>query len=334
MRKIISYFSEKRVLITGGAGFVGSHLANIIINYANYLIILDNLSTGNMKNIEYLLNKYKNKVTFVNDDIRNMNTCLEVTKNVDIIFHLAAQINPVKAVKKPFYDFEVNARGTLNILEAARKNDVSKLIYASTNVYGNPKYLPTDENHPIDLLSPYAASKLAGEAYTIVYNNTYGLNTVRLRFSNIYGPGQTTKSESGVIAIFIERILSKQPIIIFGNGEQTRDFVYIDDVVEALVRAAIVSEANGEVFNIGSGNEITINRLAKMIIKIINNLVGGKLKTEILYGPSRSADFHRACYDISKARKILGYVPKVSIEEGLKRTIIWNLNRNKDSDRR
>jgi len=269
-------------------------------------------------NISHLLNR-DNKVNFIHGDIRDAELCMKAVEGAEVVFHEAAQINPVLAVENPSYDFEINARGTLNMLEAARKKDVKKFIFASTNVYANPKYLPIDENHPIDLLSPYAASKLSGEAYCIVHNNTYGLKTVRLRYTNIYGPRQrSTKNESGVITIFIERVLKGMRPIIFGDGEQTRDFIYVSDVVQANILAAESERSQGEVFNIGSGKETSINTLTNIILKIADreDLVPEK-------GPERAADFGRCLADVTKARKVLGFNPKITLETGLKRTIDW-----------
>jgi UDP-glucose 4-epimerase len=305
-------------LVTGGAGFVGSHLAEALVNKGCEVIILDNLSTGFIDNVSHLLNLH-NKVKFIRGDVRDPKVCLKAAEGADIIFHEAAQINPVLAVENPSYDFEINARGTLNMLEAARKKDVKKFIFASTNVYANPKYLPIDEDHPIDLLSPYAASKLSGEAYCIVYNNTYGLKTVRLRYTNIYGPRQrSTKNESGVITIFIERVLKGMRPIIFGDGEQTRDFIYVSDIVKANILAAESESSQGEAFNIGSGEETSINTLANIILKIASREDLAPEK-----GPERAADFRRCVVDITKARKVLGFNPKVTLETGLKRTIDW-----------
>lgn len=306
------------ILITGGAGFIASHLADELVNYAKKIVLFDNLSTGFLENINHLLKNSKDRVRFIKGDLRDFKTCLNITKSIDIVFHLGAQINPVKAVEDPFYDFAVNAMGTLNMLEASHRNGVNKFIYASTNIYGDPKYLPIDENHPINLLSPYAASKLSGEAYCIVYNNSYNLNTVRLRFTNVYGPRQRSiKSKSGVISIFLERALNKKPLIIFGDGNQTRDFVYVSDVVNALIKAAENENASGEVFNIGWGVETSVIELARMIIELVDK------KLKIIYGKPRAADFKRCKIDISKAKNLLGYKPKVGLKEGLIKTIEW-----------
>lgn len=319
----------KHVLITGGAGFVGSHLADKIVDYSEHLTILDDMSNGSMGNLKSLLEEKPNKITLIRKDVRNYEDCLSAAHGVDIVFHLAAQINPAKAVDDPVHDFQVNALGTLNILEAARRNKVTKLVQASTNVYGNPKYLPIDENHPMDLLSPYAASKVAGEAYAMVYQSAYGIKTVRLRFSNIYGPRQTTRSESGAVALFIERLLNGQSLVIFGDGKQTRDFVYVTDIVDALITASVTAEADGEVFNIGFGVETTIDELSRMIIQIVSDTTGRELGVHVSYGPQRSADFRRAQMNISKATEKLGYHPKVGLEEGLRQTVRWHLIRSR-----
>ncbi len=304
-------------LVTGGAGFVGSHLADALVTKNCSVRLLDNLSTGYMVNIQHLLNS-QSKVTFTNGDVRNFETCLAQTKDVDVVFHEAAQINPVTAVEKPFYDFEINAKGTLNMLEASRQNGVKKFIFASTNVYADPKYLPIDENHPIDLLSPYAAAKLSGEGYCIVYARTYGLDTVRLRNTNIYGPRQRTKSESGATAIFMEKAMRNERFTIYGDGTKTRDFVYISDVVNMNMLAAEKDGIGGEVFNVGVGEETSINRLAELVLKVT-----GKEDLIPLRGPPRAADFSRCIADTTKAKNVLGFVPQVKIEEGVRKTIDW-----------
>lgn len=306
-----------KVLITGGAGFVGSHLSEALIDKGCNIRILDNLSTGYLENINHLLEF--DSVEFIEGDVRDSESCTKAVEDVDIVFHEAAQINPVRAVEDPLFDFDVNARGTLNLLEACRMKGVKKLVFASTNVYADPKYLPIDENHPIDLLSPYAASKLSGEAYCIVYYNAYGIKTVRLRYTNIYGPRQrSTKTESGVVTIFVERVSKGLYPIIFGDGEQTRDFIHVFDVVQANILATESEESQGEVFNIGYGKETSINMLANLISKI-----AGREDLTPKYEPERSADFKRCAVDIMKARKALGFNPKITLEEGLRKTIEW-----------
>lgn len=306
------------VLVTGGAGFVGSHLAEALLKKKCTVRILDNLSTGFVENIAHLLNCNDN-VDFIRGDIRDHKICLEATQGVDVVFHEAAQINPVVAVEDPFFDFEVNARGTLNMLEAARKNDVKKFTFPSTNVYGDPEYIPIDENHPMDLLSPYAASKLSGEAYCMVYNRTNGVETVRLRYTNVYGPRQrSTKSESGVVPIFIECVKNGNPPVIFGDGKKTRDFIYVSDVVNANLLATESEHCGGEVFNIGCGKETSINTVAELVLRIY-----GKKDLIPIHGSPRKADFQRCRVDTTKAENAFGFKPKVLLEEGLKKTIDW-----------
>jgi len=308
---------ECKVLVTGGAGFVGSHLSDALLKKGCKITILDNLRTGFMENIHHLLDC--KEVDFVQGDVRDYETCLKAVEGIELIFHEAAQINPALAVENPFYDFEVNALGTLNLLEAARRKNVRKFVSASTNVYGNPRYLPIDEDHPIGLLSPYAAAKLSGEAYCIVYNSTYGINTVRLRYTNVYGPRQrATKSESGVIPIFIERVLNGKPLVIYGDGEQTRDFVYVSDVVKANILVAENKKCNGEVFNVGYGKETSIKVIAQLILK-----VAGREDLTSIHGPPRAADFRRCKVSLKKIRNTVGFNPKVPLEEGLKKTINW-----------
>lgn len=307
-----------RVLVTGGAGFVGSHLAEALLAKECEVTIFDNLSNGFMENISHIL-KRGDKVKFIKGDLRNPEDCAKAVEGADVVFHEAAQINPVLAVEDPVLDFEINARGTLNMLEAARKEAVRKFMFASTNVYANPRYLPIDENHPIDLLSPYAASKLSGEGYCIVYNNTYALKTVRLRYTNIYGPRQrSTKNESGVVTIFIERVLKGIRPTIFGDGEQTRDFIYVSDIVQANVLAAESDRSHGEAFNIGLGQETSVNTIADLILKI-----GGREDLVPERGPERAADFKRCVANITKAKETFGFKPQMDLATGLRATIDW-----------
>jgi UDP-glucose 4-epimerase len=307
---------RKNVLVTGGAGFIGSHLADRLVTEGCRVRVLDNLSTGRRENINPDL------VTFWEGDVRNEKDVEKALEGIEIVFHQAAQINPAKAVDDPMFDFEVNARGTLNLLAYSIKAGVKKFIMASTNVYGNaplgvmPEELPTLFTTN-SLLSPYAASKVCAEAYLKVANDELGLPTVRLRYFNVYGPRQLTKSESGVVAIFTLRALSGQPLRIFGDGTHTRDFVYVSDVVEANVLAARREEVDGGVFNIGTGIETSVRELAEMIREITGSRV------PIEYGPPRAADFRRARADSRLAREKLGFKAKVKLAEGLKRYVNW-----------
>ena len=306
---------DKKILITGGAGFVGSHIAERLYEN-NEIVLLDNFLSGFKQNVTHLL-KSKN-VKLVEGDTRDKEIAKKIGNDFDIIFHEAAQINPAKAVNEPDFDFDINVNGGFNILNFARLIDVKKFLFASTNVYFNPKYIPMDENHPIQLVSPYAAAKFAVEAYCMCFFEAYGLNTVRLRYTNIYGEGQRSeKSESGVIPIFIKKILNNENPIIFGDGKQTRDFVHVTDVVNANLLAAESNKTDGEVYNIGYGKEISVLDLAKILIKFSGE------NLEPVFGPVRAADFKRCVPDISKAFKAFGYKPNVELEGGLKKTFEW-----------
>ncbi len=306
---------NKKILITGGAGFVGSHLAEALVEN-NEIILLDNFLSGFKENIANLL-KNKN-VALIEGDIRDKETVKKAVAGADIVFHEAAQINPAKAVSDPYFDFNINVDGGFNVLDAARQAGVKKLLFASTNVYFNPKYVPIDEKHPLQLVSPYAAAKMAVEAYCMCFFEAYGLDTVRLRYTNIYGEGQRSeKSESGVIPIFIKNILDNKNPIIFGDGKQTRDFVHVSDIVNANLLAAESKKTGGEVYNIGYGKEISVLDLAKLLIKL-----SGK-NLEPVFGPIRAADFKRCVPDTSKAYRDFGYKPKVELEDGLKKTFEW-----------
>jgi len=307
----------KSILVTGGAGFIGSHIVDRLLKEGAYVRILDDLSNGNLVNVPNA-----DKVEFQKGDIRNDSDIRRALEGVDLVFHEAAQINPARAVKEPIYDFEVNARGTLNLLLSSVKCGVKKFIMASTNTYGDTDTESVSEefstlSEPRSLLSPYAAAKVSAEAYLKTINDEFGMPTVRLRYFNVYGPRQTTKSESGVIAIFTEQILSKKPITIFGDGTHTRDFIHVSDVVEANMLAALKEQANGEVFNVGTGIETSVVELAKLIIKITGNSV------PIKHGPSRAADFKRAKADLRKAKKALGFQPKTNLQDGLKDYVNW-----------
>jgi len=309
----------KSVLVTGGAGFIGSHLSRRLLREGARVRVLDNLSNGNLDNLP------AREIDFINGDVRCPDDVAGAVRGAEIVFHLAAQINPVRSVQSPVDDFEINARGTVNLLETSLRSGVNKFVFASTNVYGNAFREKMPESYPTlkeagSLLSPYAAAKVSGEAYCKVYNDERGLKTVRLRFFNVYGPRQTTRSESGAVAIFTRRALSGKPIIIFGDGTRTRDFVYVDDVVEANIRAVREDKAAGKVFNIGTGIETSIKHLAEAVRTTAGSTV------PIEYSPQRAADFQRARADLTLSRSVLGYKPAVEIHKGLERYVAWVRN--------
>ncbi len=307
---------NKRVLVTGGCGFIGSHIAERLCA-DNEVIILDNLVSGTIENIS----TFKDKVEFVKADICDAKSISSHFKEVDCVFHEAANVFVQTSVENPYFDAEVNILGMLNVLEAARKHDVGRLVFAASSAsYGEPKFLPITEDHPLNPDSPYAASKKAGEDYCNVYTNLYGLPTVKLRYMNVYGPRQDASSPySGVISVFVDRIQKEQKLTIYGDGNQTRDFVNVKDVVDANLLAATKESAVGEVFNIGNGDVTTINELANSIMKIAEK------KVEIDYKPMQKGDVYESVADISKAKEKLGFSPKMDLETGLRELITPSL---------
>ncbi len=303
-----------KVLVTGGVGFIGSHIVNNLLKLDGIekIIVLDNLSSGKIENLGQ--NLRNDRLKFIKGDIRSNSLVQRVVKDVDYIFHEAAIVNVEVSIRKPKEVNDVNVNGTLNLLHASLGNKkLKRIVFASScAVYGDPEKIPIDENCRTCPISPYGASKLAAELYMKVFYKVYGLPTVSLRYFNVFGPGQEANPYSGVISIFVYKALKGEPITIFGDGEQTRDFVYIDDIVKANLLAASNEKSLGEVFNIGSGTEITIKDLASKIIDI-----SGREKIDIVYGPSRSGDIRRSLANIEKARRILGYEPRTNIENNL-----------------
>lgn len=303
---------DKRVLITGGAGFIGSHLVDELARRGYYVIILDDLSTGKMENIELLLKK--ENAEFIQGSITDLPLLQKLFQGVDYVFHQAALPSVLRSVEDPLSTNKVNITGTLNVLLTARDNNVKKVIYASSSsVYGDTATLPKTEDMVPHPQSPYTVTKLAGEYYCQVFYQVHGLPTVCLRYFNVYGSRQNPNSQyAAVIPRFIQRVLGDKPPIIFGDGEQTRDFTFVKDAVEANILAA-ESDATG-VFNIGKGESISINRLAELIIE----LVGKGVKP--VHREPRLGDIRHSLADISKA-KAFGYDPNYNLEEGLRETI-------------
>lgn len=306
-----------KILVTGGAGFIGSHIVDRLLKEGYEVTVIDNLSTGRMENIVH--NQNKKSFHFVNGDIQNETLTKKVTEDIDAVFHEAALISVPRSLEDPLLTNRVNVLGTLNLLEACRNSDVKKFIYASScAVYGQTRTLPQHEKLTPQPISLYAASKLAAENYVKVYHEVYGLNTTCLRYFNVYGPRQTYGPYSGVITIFIKRLLENKPPIIYGDGNQTRDFIYVEDVVEANMLAFHKKNAMGEVFNIATGKQTTINQLAAMLRKIMN-----KTDLKPIYTDPRPGDIKHSYADITKAKKLLHYNPKTSLLDGLTKLIKW-----------
>ncbi len=300
----------KKAIITGGAGFIGSHIAEALTGRGYQVIIIDNLNTGKISNIESLLKNQKAEL--IEGSILNLPLLRKLFSGADYVFHHAAIASVPRSVKNPRATHTTNVNGTLNVLVAARDNGVNKVVCASSSaVYGDTMPLVKDEGVPADPLSPYAVSKLAGEYYAKVFQAMYGLATVSLRYFNVYGPWQNPRSDyAAVIPVFISNVLSGKSPVIYGDGEQSRDFVFVKDVAKANILAA-ESRATG-IFNIASSVKTTINDLAQTIIKL-----SGNKNIRPVYREARPGDIMHSLADIKKARTF-GYRPEHSLEEGLK----------------
>lgn len=301
-----------RVLVTGGAGFIGSHLVDWLIKDGYEVVVLDNFFSGKLENIKHHLDSGKFYLT--EGDVRNSEDVKEAIRNVDAVFHLAAIVSVPLSIENPLLVNDVNVKGTLNLLEASLKAHVERFIYASScAVYGEVNGLPINERHPTSPISPYAASKLAAEYYCKVFYENYRLNTLCLRYFNVYGPGQMKSSYSGVITEFIARLKKRKPPIIYGDGQQTRDFVHVKDIIEANMLALNCQHEVGEVINVGTGKPTTINQLAEVLLELSRR---SNLKPK--YAPPRKGDIRNSCADISKAKRALGYEPKFPLKKGLR----------------
>ena len=298
-----------KVMVTGGAGFIGSHLVDRLVQEGNQVVVIDNLSTGKRKQV----NK---KAQFYKMDIRSKRIERVFRKERPlIVVHLAAQMNVRLSTEDPGFDAEVNILGTVNLLEHAVKHGVRKVSFASSGgaVYGEQEVFPAGESHRTDPMSPYGISKLAGEKYLAYYTNTTGLRHVVLRFGNVYGPRQEPEGEAGVIAIFSKLMLEGGQPIINGTGKQTRDFVYVDDVVESIM-ATIGEDVQG-IFNVGTGQESTVNECYGIIKELTNS------SCKDLYGAAKKGEQFRSVLDVKKLREGFDWEPQVSLPEGLKMTV-------------
>jgi UDP-glucose 4-epimerase len=301
----------RRVLVTGGAGFIGSHLVDRLLKRGYEVTVLDNLSTGKLENVKDRLDDAGFK--FVKGDVRDRRDIEEAVKDVDAVFHLAAITSVPYSVEHPDVTRQVNVDGARNLLEECLRGRVERFIYVSScAVYGEPEYLPIDEKHPARPISPYAGSKLEAERLCREFQETYGLKTTVLRPFNVYGLGMRNDQYCGVIARFIERLRIGKPPIIYGDGEQTRDFVHVEDAVRAMILALESEKAVGRTFNVATGSQTSINRLAQLII----DLFGAKgIKPK--HRKARVGDVRYSYADIQEAKAILGFEPKISLKEGL-----------------
>lgn len=309
-----------RVLVTGGAGFVGSNLVRRLLTAGARVTVLDDLFTGRMENLP------GSGFEFVLGSVCDASLVGRLVREAEVVFHAAAR-NIVVSTQNPRDDFETNIGGTLNVLLAAREagERVRRVLYtSSTSVYGNPRHLPIHEDDPLSLLTPYAVSKLGGENYCMAFYESYGLPVTAVRYSNVYGPGQDPANPyCGVVAKFIEALFAGHPPVVHGDGNQTRDFTFVDDAVEATLRAATLDRALGEVFNIGSGTETRVNELAALLARIVGTDVPPA------HSDRRDVDnIRRRVVNIEKARRALRWIPETTLEQGLQLTVAWQRARS------
>ena len=313
-----------KYLITGGAGFIGSNIARKIVSEGGQVVILDDFSTGYESNLEDI----KNDVTLIRGDICDVGAVGSAMKGVDYVHHHAAVVSVVRSVEDPERTSEVNIGGTLNLLVAARDAGVKRFVFAgSSSAYGDNPTLPKREDMKAEPLSPYAVSKLAGEMYVKVFNDVYGLPAVTLRYFNIFGPYQDPTSQyAAVIPIFINRLARGESPVVYGDGEQSRDFTYVDNAVQAVVKAAEAPAAVGKVYNVGNGGTVRVLDL----VAHLNELLGTRLQP--VHRPPRPGDVRTSQADISRARHGLGYEPAVPFMEGVRRTLEAFLGERRRAD--
>jgi UDP-glucose 4-epimerase len=313
---------NKKILVTGAAGFIGSNLVDKLLELENKVVGIDNLLTGKLSNLEYA-QKF-DSFKFIKTDFKRENFYNNLKEDeYDIIFHQGALPSVTKSVLDPTSTNENNLNGTLNVLKYATDFGVDKIIYASSSsVYGDSPTLPKIESMRTKPISPYGVSKLAGECYCHAFYRTYGLKTVALRYFNVYGPRQSFNEYSGVITIFLNEILAGNNPKIFGDGKQSRDFTFIDDVIQANLLAAEIKNTEGQVFNIANGQQTSILKLANEMIKLL-----GKKNLKPIFTDPRPGDILHSLADISKARKNLGYNPKYSLESGIKSYLNWIIDK-------
>jgi len=306
-----------KILVTGGAGFIGSNLVDRLISMGENVTIIDNFDnyySSKIKRENVQHNVKKKNFELIKDDIRNSKVLTDALKDVEIVFHLAARPGVRPSIKNPKLYHEVNVSGTLNFLNACLNSSVKKIIYSSSSsVYGEPEYLPIDENHPTQPISPYGMTKLAGEEYCRAFSKIYGLNIISLRYFTVFGPRQRPDM---AIAKFTKLLLKGKPPEVYGDGEQTRDFTYIDNVVDANI-LAMKSKIKWNVFNIGGGERISVNQLLKMLN------IACKTDIKSIHTSRKEGDISHTWANIEKARKILSYEPRIDIKNGIKKHVEW-----------
>ena len=301
-----------RVVVTGGGGFIGSNLVRALLDRGDEVRVLDNFSTGNRANLDGL------DIEIVEGELRSYERVHNAVRKTEVVYHLGALGSVPRSVQDPLTSSAVNVEGTLNVLLAARDEGVRRVVFSSsTSVYGSSRQLPTTEDTPPDPISPYGVAKLAAERYSISFSRVYeSFESVVLRYFNVFGPRQSPLSQyAAVVPLFVTAIQAGRPVQIHGDGEQSRDFTYVGNVVDATIRAGEVEGASGEIFNIAAGSPASVNQLADTIAAIL----GKPVQKEHL--PPRAGDIRDSWADLSKAERILGYRPAIGLEEGLRRTV-------------
>lgn len=318
--EINKFIENGTFLVTGGAGFIGSNIVEYLFKHnAKKIFILDDLSTGNIKNIENFI-KNNNKVEFVKASICDFNICNKLIKETDYIFHEAALGSVQRSIENPLETNKVNITGFLNILYASKNNRIKRIVFASSSsVYGDIDSSKNVENKTGNVLSPYAVTKVSNELYAKVFSKIYGLDAVALRYFNVFGPKQNPKGPyAAVIPLFINSLLSDRKVKIYGNGKQTRDFTYVDNVVQANIKIMMCNKnIAGEVFNVAVGKSTSVNEILNKISNIL------QIKPSIRYLPPRKGELQNSLADISKIKKIIDYTPETNINKGLTKTIEW-----------
>jgi len=301
-----------KALVTGGAGFIGSNLAALLAGEGHDVVVLDNLSSGYRENLAALTT-----ARFVDGDVRDEAVLRAAAGGCEVIFHLAASVGNTRSIEHPIDDSEINVIGTLRVLEAARHGGARKVVFSSSaGIFGELKTIPIREDHPVEPDSPYGASKLGAEKLCLAYAKLYPLECVCLRYFNVYGVNQRYDAYGNVIPIFAHRALRGQPLVIYGDGEQTRDFVNVRDVAMANYRAGMARGVSGA-FNVASGTRVTINALAALIAS------SGGLDVTVEHGPPRKGDVRHSLADVSAARQAFGFDPTVTLDEGLREYMTW-----------
>lgn len=309
-----------RVLVTGGAGFIGSHLTEHLVRQGHEVRVLDNLCTGSRENLAAVLEDAE----LVVGDIRDAEVVSRAVRGVEVILHLAALASVSQSLTDPMKTNSVNVDGTIRLLLEARNAEVRRVVYSSSAaVYGNSAAIPQHEELPTVPTSPYGVSKLAAEHYCTTFGEAYGLETISLRYFNVFGPRQRSGSQyAGVISSFITRLLSEQAPVVYGDGAQYRDFIYVGDVVTANVLAMRANAGFGQVFNVGTGHATSVNQLAQRLMEVTGVAV------PVQHSDSRAGEIYRSLASIARARAVFGYYPQFPLTEGLERTIAWWKNRS------